>query len=90
MTIYTPGSHAGVPLDVVGQLNVPDLSWDTDAEAMRDEIIQAMKDFAANDPDGFSTAFDAYSWSGVDDSNDAEFDSIRVLLTSLGFDLEDL
>jgi len=59
-------------------------------EAMRDEIIQAMKDFAANDPDGFSTAFDAYSWSGVDDSNDAEFDSIRVLLTSLGFDLEDL
>lgn len=38
MTIYTPGSQAGVPLDVVGQLDVPDLSWDTDAEAMRDEI----------------------------------------------------
>ena len=38
MTIYTPGSQAGVPLNVVGELDVPDLSWDTDAEAMRDEI----------------------------------------------------
>ena len=38
MTIYTPGSQAGVPLNVVGELDVPDLSWDTDAEAMRNEI----------------------------------------------------
>jgi len=38
MTIYTPGSMAGVPLNVVGKLDVPDLSWDTDAEVMRDEI----------------------------------------------------
>jgi hypothetical protein len=38
MTIYTPGSQAGIPLDVIGELAAPDLSWDTDAEAMRDEI----------------------------------------------------
>lgn len=38
MTIYTPGSSAGVPLNVVGELDVPTLSWDEDAEAMRDEI----------------------------------------------------
>ena len=38
MTIYTPGSQAGVPLDVVGELDAPDLSWETDAETMRDEI----------------------------------------------------
>ena len=38
VTIYTPGSTAGVPLDVVGSLRVPPLSWDTDAEALRDEI----------------------------------------------------
>jgi hypothetical protein len=38
MTIYTPGSSAGVPVNVVGGLEPPDLSWEDDAEAMRDEI----------------------------------------------------
>jgi hypothetical protein len=35
-TIFTPGSTAGVPLDVVGSLNAP--SADTDAETRADEI----------------------------------------------------
>ena len=38
VTIYTPGSTAGVPLNIVGSLKAPPLSWDTDAEALRDEI----------------------------------------------------
>ncbi len=38
VTIYTPGSTAGVPLNIVGSLDAPPLSWDTDAEALRDEI----------------------------------------------------
>lgn len=38
VTIYTPGSEAGVPLNVVGSLRAPSLSWETDAEAIRDEI----------------------------------------------------
>jgi hypothetical protein len=38
VTIYTPGSTAGVPLNIVGSLAAPPLSWDTDAEALRDEI----------------------------------------------------
>jgi hypothetical protein len=38
VTIYTPGSTAGVPLNIVGSLEAPPLSWDTDAEALRDEI----------------------------------------------------
>jgi hypothetical protein len=38
VTIYTPGSTAGVPLNVVGPLRAPALSWDTEAEAIRDEI----------------------------------------------------
>ncbi|MPZ54382.1 MAG: hypothetical protein GEU79_16925 [Acidimicrobiia bacterium] len=38
LTIYTPGSSAGVPLNVLGSLAAPELSWDTDAETMRDEI----------------------------------------------------
>jgi Helicase HerA, central domain len=38
LTIYTPGSTAGVPLNVVGSLRAPKLSWDTEAETLRDEI----------------------------------------------------
>ena len=38
VTVYTPGSTAGVPLNVVGSLQAPKLSWDTEAEALRDEI----------------------------------------------------
>ncbi len=38
VTVYTPGSTAGVPLNIVGSLDAPPLSWDTDAEALRDEI----------------------------------------------------
>ncbi len=53
-------------------------------------VVDAMKGFAADDPDGFATAFDAYSWDNVADTNDAEFDSIRALLDALGYDLEDL
>ena len=36
--IYTPGSQAGVPLNVIGRMDPPDLSWETDAETIRDEI----------------------------------------------------
>ncbi len=37
-TIYTPGSGSGVPLNIIGSLARPDSSWETDAEALRDEI----------------------------------------------------
>jgi hypothetical protein len=36
--IYTPGSEAGIPLNLVGSLAAPTLSWDTEAETIRDEI----------------------------------------------------
>lgn len=35
-TIYTPGSSAGIPLNIIGNLDAP--SDDADAEAMQDEI----------------------------------------------------
>ncbi len=38
-TIYTPGSTAGVPVNIVGSLAAPTaLDWDDDAETLRDEI----------------------------------------------------
>jgi DNA helicase HerA-like ATPase len=38
VTLYTPGSEAGVPLNVIGSLKAPKLSWETDEETIRDEI----------------------------------------------------
>ncbi len=37
-TIYTPGSRAGVPLNILGSLAAPQVDWDNDTEAARDEI----------------------------------------------------
>ncbi len=67
------------------------LSFSPDFDEMQMEtIVTALKSFADNDPDGFSAAFDAYSWSGIADTNDAEFDSIRALVNALGLTPEDL
>ena len=38
VTVYTPGSSAGVPLNMIGSLQRPGLSWETEAETLRDEI----------------------------------------------------
>jgi hypothetical protein len=38
VTVYTPGSTSGVPLNVIGSLGAPRLSWETEEEALRDEI----------------------------------------------------
>jgi phosphonate transport system substrate-binding protein len=63
----------------------PDLPQD-----IREKFIAALVDFAANDPDGFSVAFDAYSWSGVALTSDSEFDFIRSLVQDLGITVDDL
>jgi phosphate/phosphite/phosphonate ABC transporter binding protein len=67
------------------------LSFGPDFPAdLQDMIVQAMLDYADSDPDGFAEAFYAYSWTGVAPSSDAEFDTIRAILTAIGYDLEDL
>jgi DNA helicase HerA-like ATPase len=38
VTLYTPGSEAGVPLNVVGSLRSPGLAWESEEETLRDEI----------------------------------------------------
>ncbi|MEX1249208.1 MAG: DUF87 domain-containing protein, partial [Acidimicrobiia bacterium] len=38
ITIYTPGSGAGVGINVLGSLAAPDIDWEKDAEVARDEI----------------------------------------------------
>jgi len=38
LTVYTPGSTAGVPLNLIGSLKAPPLSWDSETETLRDEI----------------------------------------------------
>ncbi|HSG09367.1 MAG TPA: DUF87 domain-containing protein [Longimicrobiales bacterium] len=36
--IVTPGSTAGVPVNILGDLSAPEASWDTHGETLRDEI----------------------------------------------------
>ncbi len=38
LTIYTPGSRAGVGLNILGSLQATELDWATDQEIIRDEI----------------------------------------------------
>jgi len=37
-TIFTPGSDAGVPINIMGSLAAPGLDWDLEAEAIRERI----------------------------------------------------
>jgi phosphonate transport system substrate-binding protein len=60
------------------------------SEEIKLKIVTALADFAANDPDGFATAFDPYSWSGIALTDDSEFDFIRLLVQNLGLDSSDL
>ena len=60
------------------------------SDEIKTKIVTALADFAANDPDGFSTAFDAYSWSGIALTDDSEFDFIRLLVQELGLESGDL
>jgi hypothetical protein len=38
MTIYTPGSGAGIGLNVLGSMKAPSLDWETQGELINDEI----------------------------------------------------
>jgi hypothetical protein len=38
VTVYSPGSQAGHPLNLLGSLKAPSLSWETDEEQLREEI----------------------------------------------------
>ncbi len=38
LRIITPGSTAGIPLNVIGDLSAPSLDWEVDGETLRDEI----------------------------------------------------
>ncbi len=38
VSIYTPGSSAGIPVNILGSLRAPDLSWETESEAILGEI----------------------------------------------------
>lgn len=38
VTLYTPGSDAGQPVNVIGSLRAPKLAWEEEEETLRDEI----------------------------------------------------
>jgi phosphonate transport system substrate-binding protein len=59
-------------------------------EDLKTQIVDALVAFATDDPDGFATAFDAYSWDNVAATSDSDFDSIRAIVQALGIQLDDL
>ena len=59
-------------------------------EDLREAILDALFAFAADDPDGFSTAMDAYSWTSINEATDAEYDDIRLAVEAAGVSLENL
>ncbi len=59
-------------------------------EELRDKIMTALFDFAKNDPDGFATAMEPYSWTAINPATDADYDDIRLSVEAAGFKLEDL
>lgn len=38
ITLYSPGSRAGVPVDILASFTPPDLAWESDEEALRESI----------------------------------------------------
>lgn len=59
-------------------------------EDLKEQVVEAIVNFALDDPEGFATAFDAYSWDNVATTQDSEFDSIRAIVQELGIELGDL
>jgi hypothetical protein len=58
ITLYTPGSTAGVPLNVVGSLRAPTISWQGNEEVLRDEIegfVSSLLTLAGIDSDPISS-----------------------------------
>jgi phosphonate transport system substrate-binding protein len=57
---------------------------------LMEKIMQAIFDFAVNNPDGFAEALKFYSWTNVNPAADADYDDIRLAVEASGFKLEDL
>lgn len=57
---------------------------------LQTQIVEALLDFAANDPEGFATAFDPYSWDNLSETSDADYDAVRAIVQTLGITIEDL
>jgi phosphonate transport system substrate-binding protein len=57
---------------------------------VRQMILDALFQYATEDPEGFATALEAYSWTGVIAALDEEYDVIRLAVEAAGFTLENL
>ncbi|HEX2155329.1 MAG TPA: phosphate/phosphite/phosphonate ABC transporter substrate-binding protein [Acidimicrobiia bacterium] len=59
-------------------------------DEVQEQIVTALTEFAANDPEGFATAFEAYSWDNLAGTSDADYDSVREIVQTLGITIDDL
>jgi ABC-type phosphate/phosphonate transport system substrate-binding protein len=57
---------------------------------VREKILQALFAWAESDPEGFATAFEAYSWTSAVPATDSEYDPLRLAVEAAGVSLEDI
>lgn len=57
---------------------------------IEEAVVDTLLDIARNRPNAFAKAFAAWSWTGVVETNDAEFETVRELATALGLTPDDL
>lgn len=53
-----------------------------------EQIMQALFDFAANNPEGFAEAMKPYSWTNINPATDADYDDIRNAVSASGITLK--
>jgi phosphonate transport system substrate-binding protein len=78
-------------LDTTSQIQNDTISFGPEfPEEVRAAIMEALFAFAQDDPEGFATAMDAYSWTSINPAADEDYDDIRLAVEAAGFALEDL
>ena len=60
------------------------------ASSQRTQIVEALNAYATQDPEGFSDAFEALIWDGLEPAGEEDVAGVRALLLALGFGIEDL
>ena len=81
--ILTLSAEAGIPNDGLAFPN----AFPDDLQTI---IFDALFAFQAADLEGFQTAFDPYSWDGIVEAIDADYDAIRTMVADSGVNLEEL
>jgi hypothetical protein len=58
--------------------------------AIRAQVVEALLQFASEDPEGFVAAFEPLVWDGLEEVTADDLAPVQELLRVIGFGLDDL